>query len=344
MNELTTINKVDHKEYGLEEIKAKEMVSGLNVTIEERKILEDAYLDVIDLEVTEENLPTFKELRLKIVKNRTQGLDKWKTAQKAYFLAGGNFVQAIYNKEVLVNTEMESKLMNAEKYFENLEKERIAKLQESRALELSKYLEDANERDLSGMDEDIWESFLSTKKQNYLDAIKAEQEAEQKRIEEAKAEAERIEAQRIENEKLKAEAEKREKEIELERKKQAELKAKEDAERERLRAIEQEKADKLRVENEAKLKAESEARLKIEAELKAKKDAEIKAEKERLELELKAKKEAEKLAKAPIKKQLNNWVDSFELPELTNDNEKALLIKSKFEAFKKWAKTEVESL
>jgi hypothetical protein len=44
---------------------------------------------------------------------------------------------------------------------------------------------------------------------------------------------------------------------------------------------------------------------------------------------------------------LNKWVDNFsiELPnsELLN-NEKALLIKSKFDAFKKWAKFEIESM
>ena len=57
--------------------------------------------------------------------------------------------------------------------------------------------------------------------------------------------------------------------------------------------------------------------------------------------------EAQKLAKAPVKKQLNLWVESFkiDLPnsELLN-NEKALLINEKFESFKKWAKSEIEKL
>jgi len=58
-------------------------------------------------------------------------------------------------------------------------------------------------------------------------------------------------------------------------------------------------------------------------------------------------KEAEKNAKAQIKKQLSIWVDGFsiELPnsELLN-NDKALLIKNKFEAFKKWAGDEIENI
>ena len=90
-----------------------------------------------------------------------------------------------------------------------------------------------------------------------------------------------------------------------------------------------------------KQRAEAE---KLEAELKAKKEAEIKAEKERQELEIKAKKKAEKLAKAPIKKQISVWVDSFELPDTDINNEVTSEIIAKFEAFKKWSKTKIDEL
>jgi hypothetical protein len=86
---------------------------------------------------------------------------------------------------------------------------------------------------------------------------------------------------------------------------------------------------------------------RLKEKLKEIKDAEIKAEKERIEKELQAKKDAEKIAKAPIKKQLSIWVDSFSIQtpneELLN-NDKVLLIKQKFEAFKKWAKNEINSI
>jgi len=80
------------------------------------------------------------------------------------------------------------------------------------------------------------------------------------------------------------------------------------------------------------------------AELQAKKDAEIKVQNERKQVELKAKAEAEKNAKAPIKKQLSIWVDSFSISEINIENDKKALIKEKFEAFKKWAKNEIESI
>ena len=68
------------------------------------------------------------------------------------------------------------------------------------------------------------------------------------------------------------------------------------------------------------------------------------AEKERKEADEKARKEAEKAAKAPIKTKMSVWVNSFELPLIDVDNEKTTEIKAKFEAFKSWSLTQIESL
>ena len=178
---------------------------------------------------------------------------------------------------------------------------------QKRINEVSKYAE-VNRIEFEAMSDESFESFLSGLKSTYEAKIEAERKAEEERIAKEKADAEEREQQRIENERLKAEAEKREKEI------------------------------------EAKLKAEQEAKAKLEAELQAKKDAEIKAENERKQAELKAKAEAEKNAKAPIKKQLSIWVDGFSIAEINVENEKKALIKEKFEAFKKWAKNEIDSI
>jgi hypothetical protein len=120
---------------------------------------------------------------------------------------------------------------------------------------------------------------------------------------------------------------------------------------------------KTRFENEAKqrkieaerIEAERIAELKrqkaIEDEnkiLKAKIEAErlkrIEAEKieaERIEAE---RIEAELKAKAPIKEQLNIWVDSFELPYRIVINEQSEEIALKFEDFKKWAKNKINTI
>ena len=316
-----TVIQVNAKDYGLDGVKASKMISGLVVTKLEREVLKEAYLDVLELDINEENIPIFKNLRLKIVKNRT-GLGKWKEKEKAFYLSGGNFIQAIYNKEVLVNKEMESKLMEAEKHFENLEKIRLEKLQADRVALLSEFVEDAFERDLVKFEEDEFKALLSVKKKEYLDNIKKELDNEIKRKEQKDLEVKRLEDQRLENYKLKKDALKREKEIELER-------------------------IKIKKENDAKLKIENDARLKIEAELKAKQLEEARLIGIKNQEIIKAKKDADKLLKAPIKKQLNLWIESFniEIPnsELLN-NEKALIIKSKFDSFKNWAKSEVNNL
>jgi len=312
--------------YGLELVKAQEMTSGLSTTIAEREVLKKSYADVIELEITTDTLPIFKELRLKIVKNRTQGIEKWHTTNKAFYLAGGRFVDAIKNKEIVVNQEMESKLLEAEKYFENLEKEKAKLLNESRIEKLTPYVDDITGLDFSPMTDEDFDDYLLGKKTRFENEQKEKLEAEQKAEAERLAEVERQKAIELENAKLKAEAELKEKALAEERKLQAEKEA------------------KLKAEADAKLKTEQEAKAKLEAELKSKKDAELKAESERLAKIESDKKEADKLAKAPVKKQLQQWVNSFEISTPIIENDLSLEIAKKFEAFKKWSLTEIEKL
>lgn len=329
--EITT--EVNPKLYGLEEVKAKEITSGLSVTLSEREALIESYKAVIELPITSENLEVFKSLRLKIRDNRTKGIEKWHTANKAFYLAGGRFVDAIKNKEVLVNEQMEEKLSVAEKHFENLEKERLAKINLERREVLRPYVEDVDNMDFTQMNDYDFDDFVLGKKTRFEANLEAERIAEENRLKEIEAENERkrleeieIERVRQENEVLKKEAEEKELALQKER---------EENERKSREALERQ---------EAELKAEREKQAKIEDELQAKKDAEAKAEAERLAEIERQKKEADKLAKAPIKKQLSLWVDGFTISEINVDNDKKKLILEKFEAFKKWAKSEIETI
>lgn len=300
--------------FGLQEDEAQNMVSGLQVTFAEREVLKNAFIDIIELPINTENLAIFKELRLKIVKNRTQGIEKWHKTNKEFYLSGGRFVDAIKNKEILVNQQMEEKLMEAEKFFENQEKERVAKLQAERLEKVSPYLESVDGLDLTSMDDYVFDAFFEGSKSKF-EAKKEAERLETERIENERiADTKRLEEQRLENEKLKKEAEAKEAQLLKERS-----------------------------ESEAILKAEQEKTAKIEAELKYKKEAELKAENEKIEAYKLAKLEADKLAKAPIKKQMNVWIDTFvyDTP-LENETSKEILLK--FEAFKNWAKSEINKL
>src|SRR6478736_3832769 len=347
--------------FGIEPVKAKEMVAGLSTTLSERQVLKDAYVDVIELNITTENLPTFKELRLKIMKNRTQGLTKWKDKEKAFYLAGGNFIQAIYNKEVAVNEEMESKLLEAEKFFENQEKEKARLLNLERIEKVRPYVEDVTGLDFSEFDDKNFDDYVLGKKTRFENESKAKKEAEELAEKERLAEIERQRLIEVENAKLKALALEKEKIIS----KRNELlrpyiryirdydkvlnMVDVDFEKE-LSNLNSEAIETMKFEAEEERKRqqsiidaqnEKDARLRAEKELQAKKDAEIKAEKEHLQELDKAKLEAEKLARAPIKKQLYNWVESFDLPPFATENKTAEDIFEKFESFKKWSLSQV---
>lgn len=317
---------IDAKEFGIEENKANELTSGLTTILQEREILSEAYKDVMLLDITEENLQTFRELRLKIRDNRTKGIEKWHKVNKEFFLTGGRFIDAIKNKEIAENERMEESLLSAEKHFENLEKERLEKLQNERLSLVSPFLENTLGLDLKSMDEEMFNNFFTGAKLNF-ESKKELERLELERIEKERiAEVEKQKAIQEENNRLKKEREEIEKELEKERKIQAEKEA------------------KLKAENDLKLKKEREEREKIEAELKAKKEAEEKAEKQRLDKIESERKEAEKLSKAPIKKQMSVWVNSFELPRINLDNETSKEIIVKFESFKKWSLSQIENL
>jgi hypothetical protein len=298
-------------DFGLEEKKANELTKGLETILAEREALKNSYVDVIDLEITEENLKVFKELRLMIVKNRTQGLDIWKKTNKAYFLAAGNFIQAIYNKEVLENELMEDKLKKAEKYFEDLETKRIKDLQNSRAKELEQYeLENIEHLSLGIMSSEVWESFkIGTKisHENKIEEAKKIAAEEKAAAEKEAKEKEAAEKQAAED---KAERERLEKEAKL---------VAEKAEKERL---EREQKEALRIAAAAK---EKEAAEKILAEQKAKAKEvadKIQKEKDEIEAKLKAKEAAEEKAKieaaAKIEEELSKD-DSAKMQSLKDD-------------------------
>lgn len=336
----TEIATIDPKEFGLEETKAAELTSGLTTILDERKVLTDLYKETILIEITPENLPKFKELRLKIRDNRTKGIEKWHKVNKEFFLTGGRFVDAIKNKEIAENERMEQALQDAENHFENIEKERLQKLRADRWAEIKTYIEH-EPAGLDAMQQDVFDAFKSGLISQHERKIEAERIAEETRIAKEKAEAEERERVRIENERLKKEAEEKEKELQAE-------KAKADAERKAAEA----KAAKLKAEADAKLKAEQAAKAKLEAELKAKSDAEEKARKDaekKAADELKAKQLAEaKAAKAPDKDKLKSALELFTIgsPEMkTPEGEDALKqIKEKLAGFKKWATEKIESL
>ena len=324
---------VDAKQYNVEETTAAGIAAAFVPMLYTMTEMEKEYNAIIVLPISDkETVKKARELRLRYVKVRGE-MDDAHKAGKAKILRDGKLWDAWKNTGISTSEGKEEKLKAIEKHAENLERERLEKLQQLRVALLAEYVENASELSLSGMEQDVFEAYLSTKKQQYEDRKAAELKAEQDRIAREKAEAEEREAQRLENIRLKAEADKREAEIEAERIERDRIEAEKEAEREKERKAEA-----------AKLEAERIERDRIEKELADKKAAEAKAEADRIAAEKAAKLEAEKLAKAPIKAQLTAWVNSFQVPAANIEHEKKVLIEEKFNRFLDWAKSEINNI
>lgn len=371
---ITAVEVVNPTEFGIEPAKANELIGDLPQIKAERELLAQQYSQVILLDIEEpETSKKARELRLQIRDNRTKKIEPWHKATKEVFLRGGQFIDAVKKKEVAENIRMEETLENIEKHFENKEKERKAILNNERIAELEPFNAfvpiGLNFGEIS---EEEYAKVLNGAKLQFKHQQEEEKKAEKERL--RLAEISRLHNERREallpfwqfveekesnfgemSEELfssvksvanskKAEHEAEQEKIRQENERLAKEKAELEAKAEKERKLTEEKLAKERKEQEAKLKAEQDAKAQLEAELQAKKEAEELAEKNRLaEIEIQ-KKEAEKLAKAPIKKQLSVWVNSFEIPQTNISNITVTQITSKFDAFKAWALKEIEAL
>lgn len=371
----------DYQKYELDKSMAIDLAKGLPQVLTERATLL-AQVDEV-LAMDKDDPKTAKkaaQLRIAIKHNRTQGVEKWRKTSGEVFFRVKQFVDAIGKKESFVNEQAEEKLEAIEKHAENLEKQRLETLHQERLAMVAVYVDDVSSLpNLSGMDQEVFEAYLQTKKNAFEAKIAAEKKAEEERLERERklelfnkrkdiflplsdfwpdateewslgdvteerfntlvgiAKANKVahevkqESIRLENIKLKEEADKRESEA----KKQREIQEAALAE-ERKKA--QELADKQQKEKEAlelQLKKEREATAALEA----KKQADMDAEKLRLE----------NLAKAGDKAILVEFLErSFVTPKSPNGltesgNAKVLEIVTKFDAFRRWALTQIEA-
>lgn len=361
--------KLDPKEYGLDVEKASGIEKSFMPKIAESNALFEVYKNILTKEISKTVVTEAGDLRRKLVKVRT-GISEIHKTEKAYYLAAGRFVDALKNRYTLPVEQMEEKLSEIEDYFEKIEAEKKKALRIERFAKLKPYTE-SEPLGLDTMSDEMFDIVLVGLKTNYEAKVKADHELEAARLETErlnKVEHERrfefapyvqflshspvlremsetdyvALLQTVKTAKAEHEAEQLRIKEDNER-----LRKESEAKEAEIKAI-QAKAEKEKAEAEAKrqkeIEEERQQREKVESELRAKKEAEIKAESDRKDTELKAKLEADKLAKAPIKKQLNNWVDSFNLPKFSSENEKSKEIEVKFNSFKEWAKNEISKL
>ncbi len=135
---------INPEEFGLKQEQGEAITKGLKVILDERKVLSEQYKTLMKSEINEETIQASKKLRILIRDNRTKGIEKWHEANKAYWLAGGKFVDAVRRKEIVENEFMEENLLKNENHFDNIEKERLDKLEKQRKELLLEEFPDVN--------------------------------------------------------------------------------------------------------------------------------------------------------------------------------------------------------
>lgn len=303
---------INSEEFGIDQSKANELIGNLPNIKQEREALIESYDRIITLDLdNEETSKQARELRLKIRDNRTKGIEIWHKTTKDFFLKGGQFVDAIKNKEIAVNKRMEENLEQIEKHAEIKEKQRIESVRKQRIETIEVYKDFIPfGLDLGIMTEKDFERLFKGAKlqheEEQKEKLRIEEETRQAEIKAKAEEDERkrlAEVERLQNEKIIEEARKKEVELQKqiqEEKNKAEKLAKEIQERKQI-----EDAEKLRIQNEK-----------------------------------------EKLSKAPKKEQLNIWIDKFFIstPDGLEGDPDVLNIVGKFVNFKAWAKNEVSKI
>jgi hypothetical protein len=312
---------VDMAQYGLEELKAAEIRKDFDAVLKIAVELESAFNEVVAKPISAAVCAEAKALRLKFGKVRT-GISEVHKERKAFYLSGGRAVDGLKNAYTHAVEGNEARLLEIEKHFENIEKERLQKLTDERCAVCAKFELDGSMMSLGLMTEDVWVNYIAGVELQFKVRKEAEAKAEAERIENERAEAAERERIRLENIHLKADAEAREKAA----KEEAEERAREEYSRLTKEAAERkEREEKAEDERQARLKEQ--ARIAAEREIE-RKEAEAKlsaerAERERLQKAQEEKEAAERKEQAEEASRVNNkkhceTVDNEAVSDLIN--------------------------
>src|SRR3972149_1405125 len=125
----TSLVKIDPKEFGLQETKAKEIAAQFQPMLDKMVELENEYNKVVSLPIEEASTATLaKIVRLKYVKVRT-GTSEIHKVQKNFYLMAGRFIDGWKNAQLFASQGIEEKLLAIEEYAERKKEQERIKLQ-----------------------------------------------------------------------------------------------------------------------------------------------------------------------------------------------------------------------
>jgi hypothetical protein len=172
----TNLIKINADQFGIQESKAKELEMVFTPFIEILKQIEVKRDSLLNNDITNELCIQAHNIRMEAVKFRT-GIEKVHKQAKEDTLKTGRAIDGWKNLLLNASAPIESDTANIEKHFENLEAERIAKLQSERAALIIQYSPESAQLDLGRMTDQIWNNFFNGTKTNYEEKIAAEKKA-----------------------------------------------------------------------------------------------------------------------------------------------------------------------
>lgn len=181
--EQAPIVDIDPNQFGVPDKIASNVQSVFQPMLDRMVELEEEFNLVVGLDPASDIAEAkAKDLLKKYVKVRTGTADIHKQ-QKAFYLAGGRFIDAWKNAQLFASQGKEEKLKAIVKYKENLEAERIQKLHEERLAMVEKYLdEDEITVNFGKMNDGIWDHYFAGKKKAWEEAQEAVKAAEMARV------------------------------------------------------------------------------------------------------------------------------------------------------------------
>lgn len=170
--------KIDPKEFGVQDSIAKEISNQFKPMLDAMESLEVEYNNIVNLSVEDaETSKLAKVLRKRYAEIRIATSEIHKE-QKAFYLAGGRFIDGWKNAQIFASKGKEERLLDIENFLINKEKERLSSIQKERENILSAYVDVLPNANLGEMEADVWEAYLSVKVSAYNTKIEQEKEAQ----------------------------------------------------------------------------------------------------------------------------------------------------------------------
>lgn len=183
------VNKINPAEFGIEEAKAKQISALFKPMLDKMEELEKEYNNIIKLDIEDpETTRQARELRLKFKAIRVE-TSKTHKEQKAFYLSGGRFVDALKNTQDFASKGLESKLNDIEAHQETKEAARIVELRNERVSILFEFGVEYPSLRVELMDSEAWEIYLIGVKVSFeraeIEADRIAKEREAAKIREA---------------------------------------------------------------------------------------------------------------------------------------------------------------